>query len=502
MCARRFTLSDPTLYSPNPTPPEPASSSSFRRRLRQVCSYLPLITATTGLTAAITPSVYALDSLLLLHPPTNPSESLGKLNQDAARPLNSSSSSDLDGNPQEALSATINEDILAGIIQRSLKEAILPESKLALTTGSLQSTPVLSAYPQLASSSQISSPSFKVIDRRQAGTDDLATLVTKSTTAVLAALPAGDMPLGVGGTWEETSGLQPIELSLEESESTSAATPELSPGAAELLAIAPEESVGDTSSAVAYAPQQSDPNSRVQFTGSRRGVPVPFGRSYQRQNHQSRPVPTRTAATSIPPSSISTNTVVSPRPVTVSPVPPRSNPTPAAAPAIPQPMAAPVPVKVARQVITPQLPDLDLPPLPSSDRYLPSPITNQFVWPAQGVFTSGYGPRWGRIHRGIDIAGPVGTPVVAAAAGVVTFSGWNSGGFGNLVEIRHADGTLTLYAHNHRNVVRQGQYVQQGEQVALMGSTGRSTGPHVHFEVHPQGRGAVNPMNFLRRSQG
>ncbi|WP_338405762.1 M23 family metallopeptidase [Candidatus Synechococcus calcipolaris] len=495
-------MSDQTLYSPNPTPPEHIISNSLSRRIRQVCSYLPLITATTGLTAAITPGVYALDSLLLVHPPTSSSESLSRLNQDPIRPLGSSSTSDLDGNSQESLSATINENILADIIQGSLKKAILPESKLPLTTGSLTSSPVLSAYPQLASSSQISSPSFKVIDRRQAGTDDLATLVTKSTTAVLAALPTGDMSLGMGGTWEETSGMQPVDISLEES--TPATATDLSPAAADLLAIAPEEPVEDTSSAIAYAPQQSDPNSRVQFTGSRRGVPVPFGRSYQRQNHQSRPVSTRTAATSIPANSIPTTPVVSPRPstVTVSPVTPRPNPAPATAPAIPQPMAAPVPVKVARQVISPQLPDLDLPPLPASDRYLPSPITNQFVWPAQGVFTSGFGPRWGRIHRGIDIAGPVGTPVVAAASGVVTFSGWNSGGFGNLVEIRHTDGTLTLYAHNHRNIVRQGQYVQQGEQIALMGSTGRSTGPHVHFEIHPQGRGAVNPMNFLRRSQG
>jgi len=105
------------------------------------------------------------------------------------------------------------------------------------------------------------------------------------------------------------------------------------------------------------------------------------------------------------------------------------------------------------------------------------------------------------MHRGIDIAAPIGTPVYAAAAGVVTYSQWNSGGFGNLVEIRHADGTLTLYAHNHRNLVRVGQYVQQGEQIAEMGSTGRSTGPHVHFEIRPQGRGAVDPMIFLRRAQ-
>jgi murein DD-endopeptidase MepM/ murein hydrolase activator NlpD len=93
--------------------------------------------------------------------------------------------------------------------------------------------------------------------------------------------------------------------------------------------------------------------------------------------------------------------------------------------------------------------------------------------------TSGYGWRWGRMHRGIDIAGPVGTPIMAAASGVVVRSGWNSGGYGNLVDIRHADGSMTRYAHNSRLLVREGQQVRQGQQIAEMGSTGFSTGPHV-----------------------
>jgi murein DD-endopeptidase MepM/ murein hydrolase activator NlpD len=142
--------------------------------------------------------------------------------------------------------------------------------------------------------------------------------------------------------------------------------------------------------------------------------------------------------------------------------------------------------------------------LPGADRLLPnaggSALTQQFAWPARGVFTSGYGPRWGRMHRGIDIAGPVGTPIVAAADGVVVTAEWNSGGFGNLVEIQHTDGSKTLYAHNNRMFVRPGQAVTQGEQIAEMGSTGRSTGPHLHFEIHPAGQGATNPMMFLNRS--
>ncbi|MDY7015613.1 MAG: M23 family metallopeptidase, partial [Cyanobacteriota bacterium] len=110
---------------------------------------------------------------------------------------------------------------------------------------------------------------------------------------------------------------------------------------------------------------------------------------------------------------------------------------------------------------------------------------------------SGYGPRWGRMHRGIDVAGPTGTPIVAAAAGEVVTAGWNSGGFGNLVDIRHPDGSMTRYAHNSKVLVRKGQWVEQGERISLMGSTGYSTGPHLHFEVHPSGRGAVNPMAYL-----
>lgn len=150
------------------------------------------------------------------------------------------------------------------------------------------------------------------------------------------------------------------------------------------------------------------------------------------------------------------------------------------------------------QMVSPQLP-----PLNGPENYLPnSPaIFNGYIWPAQGVLTSGYGWRWGRMHNGIDIAGPVGTPIFAAAAGVVTYAGWNSGGYGNLVEIEHADGSFTVYAHNHRNLVREGQEVDQGEQVAEMGSTGFSTGPHLHFEIHPPGQGAVNPMAYLPRER-
>ncbi|MBF2090618.1 MAG: peptidoglycan DD-metalloendopeptidase family protein [Synechococcales cyanobacterium K44_A2020_017] len=149
--------------------------------------------------------------------------------------------------------------------------------------------------------------------------------------------------------------------------------------------------------------------------------------------------------------------------------------------------------------ITGRMVSPELPPLSNSDRFLPSgtEVFNGYIWPSTGTLTSGYGWRWGRMHRGIDIAAPVGTPIVAAAPGVVEFSGWNSGGYGNMVEIRHADGSMTRYAHNNRNLVQSGQSVEQGQQIAEMGSTGYSTGPHVHFEVHLPSEGTVNPMAYL-----
>ncbi|GET43501.1 peptidase M23 [Microseira wollei NIES-4236] len=143
----------------------------------------------------------------------------------------------------------------------------------------------------------------------------------------------------------------------------------------------------------------------------------------------------------------------------------------------------------------------DLPPLGDPNQYLPggSQNLNGLMWPTRGVLTSGYGRRWGRMHRGIDIAAPTGTPIFAAAPGVVVYARWNSGGYGNLVDIRHADGSLTRYGHNSRIFVQEGQVVEQGQHISAMGSTGFSTGPHLHFEIHPPGRGAVNPMAFLPR---
>ncbi|MEB3324465.1 MAG: M23 family metallopeptidase, partial [Cyanobacteriota bacterium] len=128
--------------------------------------------------------------------------------------------------------------------------------------------------------------------------------------------------------------------------------------------------------------------------------------------------------------------------------------------------------------------------------YQPSP-NQRWLWPARGVFTSGYGWRWGRMHKGIDIANSVGTPIVAAQDGRISFAGWSDGGYGYLVEITHEDGSLSRYAHQSRLLVQVGEEVRQGQQIGLMGSTGRSTGPHLHFEIHAPGYGAVNPLDRL-----
>ncbi len=124
----------------------------------------------------------------------------------------------------------------------------------------------------------------------------------------------------------------------------------------------------------------------------------------------------------------------------------------------------------------------------------------------QGYVSSPFGrrihPLTGRatVHKGVDFAAKAGSPVISVAAGVVTFSG-RKNGYGNVVEVSHADGYTTLYAHNKRNVVQVGDLVKRGQTIALVGSTGRSTGYHVHFEVTKLGR-VVNPSSYIARVSG
>ena len=120
------------------------------------------------------------------------------------------------------------------------------------------------------------------------------------------------------------------------------------------------------------------------------------------------------------------------------------------------------------------------------------------IWPAKGVVSSPYGLRWGGsdFHPGIDIANDMGTPIRATADGVVSIAGWNSGGYGNMVDIDHGNGVMTRYGHASYVVVSAGQQVKRGQIIAYMGSTGFSTGPHVHYEVRINGQ-AVDPSGYL-----
>lgn len=121
--------------------------------------------------------------------------------------------------------------------------------------------------------------------------------------------------------------------------------------------------------------------------------------------------------------------------------------------------------------------------------------------PVQSAFryTSGFGGRWGRMHEGIDMAAPVGTPIYATGEGTVIFAGWQRG-YGNVIKIQHELGTETRYGHLSRIHVRAGQKVSRGSRIGDMGNTGRSTGPHLHYEVRVNGT-AVNPLSFIKAAQ-
>ena len=126
---------------------------------------------------------------------------------------------------------------------------------------------------------------------------------------------------------------------------------------------------------------------------------------------------------------------------------------------------------------------------------IPRSGSGVFVWPVGGTLTSTFGWRWGRMHEGIDIGAPGGTPIAAAAAGVVIHAGW-MGGYGNLVVIDHGGGIATAYGHQSSIAVGSGQQVSQGQTIGYVGSTGHSTGNHLHFEVRVNGA-AVDPLGYL-----
>ena len=130
------------------------------------------------------------------------------------------------------------------------------------------------------------------------------------------------------------------------------------------------------------------------------------------------------------------------------------------------------------------------PPPPAS-----APSSSGLIWPVSGPITSPFGMRWGSLHPGLDIGAGMGTPIKAAAAGRVLVAGYN-GGYGNLVVIDHGNGLATAYAHQSQIAVSVGQQVAQGQVIGYVGSTGFSTGPHLHFEVRVNGS-PVDPMGYL-----
>jgi murein DD-endopeptidase MepM/ murein hydrolase activator NlpD len=138
---------------------------------------------------------------------------------------------------------------------------------------------------------------------------------------------------------------------------------------------------------------------------------------------------------------------------------------------------------------------------PKRDEYYAVEDTSRFLWPvpSSGRISSYYGHRHGRHHDGIDIAANSGSNIVASDNGEVIFSGQMSG-YGNIIVVKHSGGYHTVYAHNSKNIARKGSKVSRGEVVALVGSTGRSTGPHLHYEIRRNNK-VRDPALYLEHVQ-
>lgn len=124
-------------------------------------------------------------------------------------------------------------------------------------------------------------------------------------------------------------------------------------------------------------------------------------------------------------------------------------------------------------------------------------LDQKFMYPINTRITSYYGPRWGRVHEGLDFAAPMGSPIRAVSSGRVVYSGWATG-YGYVVIIEHQKGLRTLYAHNSKLLVSVGESVGRGEVISRSGNTGNSTGPHLHLEVQVNGR-PENPLNYINK---
>ncbi len=127
----------------------------------------------------------------------------------------------------------------------------------------------------------------------------------------------------------------------------------------------------------------------------------------------------------------------------------------------------------------------------------PSVGTGSFAMPTSGKLTSPYGSRWGRKHAGIDVAAKTGTPIYAADNGIVTEAQYKNNGYGNFISIDHGNGYVTYYAHCSEIKISKGDVVAKGDLIGTVGSTGRSTGPHLHFEIRLEGK-TQNPLNYVK----
>ncbi len=120
-----------------------------------------------------------------------------------------------------------------------------------------------------------------------------------------------------------------------------------------------------------------------------------------------------------------------------------------------------------------------------------------FIWPVEGKINQGFEEAENRQHQGIDISSAVGAPIKASSAGTVIYSNNTIKGYGNLIILRHPEGFVTVYAHNQMNLVEEGAWVEKGQVIGKVGQTGRTSGPHLHFEVR-KGNRAVDPLLFLK----
>jgi lipoprotein NlpD len=143
------------------------------------------------------------------------------------------------------------------------------------------------------------------------------------------------------------------------------------------------------------------------------------------------------------------------------------------------------------EIITPTEPPREILSAPQA----PEINQGRLLWPVNGTVNSGFGARGSTFHDGIDIGAPEGTPIQAVDAGEVIYSD-QLRGYGNILIVRHSDGLVSVYAHNEINLVQQGQSVSRGETIARVGTTGRVTGPHLHFEIR-QNNTAQDPLRFL-----